>query len=48
MHHSEWSRIERGQVEPRLTTLIQIQQALGIASVEALFGRLPSRTLIED
>lgn len=43
MHQSEWSRIEGGKVEPGLLLLLGLQQALGVDSLEALLGDLPSQ-----
>lgn len=48
MHQSDWSRIERGVVDPRLSTLVRIHYALGVDGVEALFGPLPSHHLLEQ
>jgi transcriptional regulator with XRE-family HTH domain len=47
MHRTEWGRIERGTVEPRLTSLLRIQHALQLDGLEPLFGALPSRRLLE-
>jgi transcriptional regulator with XRE-family HTH domain len=37
-----WSRLESGAVELRLDHLLEVQAALGLDSIEALFGVLPS------
>jgi transcriptional regulator with XRE-family HTH domain len=47
MHHSEWLRIERGEIDPRLSTLLRMQQVLNVDSLEGLLGETPSQTLIE-
>jgi hypothetical protein len=47
MHHSEWLRIERGDIDPRLSTLLRMQRALKVDSLEALLGSTPSRVLAE-
>ena len=33
-----WARIEAGAIDPRLETLLKIQYALGVDSLDALFG----------
>jgi transcriptional regulator with XRE-family HTH domain len=38
MDRRNWIRIERQQVQPRLDSLLGIQYALGVDSLEALFG----------
>jgi transcriptional regulator with XRE-family HTH domain len=40
IHQSDWSRLERGQLDVRLSTLVRVQGAL---DADALLGRLPSR-----
>ncbi|MDX6453475.1 MAG: Helix-turn-helix domain [Gaiellaceae bacterium] len=47
IHHSEWIRIERGEIDPRLSTLLRIQRSLNLDSVEALLGDTPSRELLQ-
>jgi transcriptional regulator with XRE-family HTH domain len=41
----QWSRLERGQCDPSLTSMLRIQAALGLDSIETLLGRTPSRAL---
>lgn len=43
MHQTDWSRVERGVVDARLSTLLRVQHALDLAGFELLFGQLPSR-----
>ena len=42
-----WSRLERGQSEPTLTSLLRIQQGLGVDSIETLLGPTASTRLGE-
>jgi transcriptional regulator with XRE-family HTH domain len=44
---SLWRKYEEGEVEPRLTQLLRIQRALGLPSVELLFGPLPTEGVLE-
>lgn len=42
-------KLESGGIEnPSLGTLLSIQSALGLASLEELFGALPSRSWLES
>jgi hypothetical protein len=43
----DWSRIESGVVDIRLTLLLRIQHLLEVDSVESLIGTFPSRLLAE-
>jgi transcriptional regulator with XRE-family HTH domain len=43
----EWSRIESAETNPGMTTLLRIQHALNLDSVETLFGEPPSRRIIQ-
>jgi transcriptional regulator with XRE-family HTH domain len=43
VHQSEWSRLEAGEIDPRLSWLLRAQRLLEIESVETLLGPLPSR-----
>jgi transcriptional regulator with XRE-family HTH domain len=45
---SYWRRLETGKHQPGLLPLLRIQQAFGLASLENLFGPLPSQRLIDD
>ncbi len=47
MHQSDWSRIERALVDPRLSSLIRIQHALELEGLEMLFGLLPSQRVFQ-
>lgn len=38
LDRTSWSRIEAGKLDVRLDTLLRIQFALGVDSLEALFG----------
>jgi transcriptional regulator with XRE-family HTH domain len=44
----EWSRVESAQTNPSMTTLLRIQHALNLDSVETLFGEPPSRRIVES
>jgi transcriptional regulator with XRE-family HTH domain len=46
VHQSEWSRLEAGEVDPRLSWLLRAQHLFGIESLETLFGPLPSQRLL--
>jgi len=39
---SYWGRLERGECDPTLTSLLRIQQGLGLDSIEALLGQTES------
>lgn len=38
LHGSEISRLERGQRDPRLSTVLRVAQALGVPAAELLRG----------
>ena len=40
-----WGRLERGESEPTLTSLLRIQRGLGVDSIEALLGQTASKRL---
>jgi transcriptional regulator with XRE-family HTH domain len=42
---AQWSRLERGVCDPSLTSMLRIQAALGLDSIETLLGSAPSRKL---
>jgi transcriptional regulator with XRE-family HTH domain len=46
VHQSEWSRVETGEVDPRLSWLLRAQHLFGLESLEGLFGPLPTRRLL--
>jgi HTH-type transcriptional regulator/antitoxin HipB len=46
MSQAEWSRVERAETNPSMTTLLRMQNALGVDSIETLFGEEPSRRLV--
>lgn len=46
VHQSEWSRLEKGEVDPRLSWLLRAQHLFDVASLESLFGPSPSRRLL--
>ena len=48
VHQSEWSRVEAGEIDPRLSWLLRAQHLLGIESLESLFGPLPSRRVLAE
>src|SRR5205814_340520 len=39
------SKVEDNKVNPRLTSLLKVQHGLGVDSLEALLGRIPSATM---
>lgn len=41
----QWSRLENGECDPSLTSMLRIQAAFGLDSIEALLGATPSRNL---
>jgi transcriptional regulator with XRE-family HTH domain len=43
----EWSRVERGEANPSMTTVLRMHHALEFDSVETLFGELPSRRILQ-
>jgi transcriptional regulator with XRE-family HTH domain len=44
---SNWSKMERGKVpKPQLDTLLKVQYALKLDSLDALFGPQPTRELL--
>jgi transcriptional regulator with XRE-family HTH domain len=42
---SYWGRLERGECDPTLTSLLRIQQGLGLDSIETLLGQTGSEKL---
>jgi transcriptional regulator with XRE-family HTH domain len=42
---SMWSRVEAGERDPQLSSLLRIQHALGLASLEEFFGDAPTERL---
>jgi DNA-binding XRE family transcriptional regulator len=46
VHQSEWSRLEAGAIDPRLSWLLRAQHLFGLESIETLFGPLPTRRLL--
>lgn len=46
IHHTEWLRIERGEIDPRVSTLLRMQNSLNVDSLETLLGATPSRGLL--
>ena len=48
MHQTAWSRIESGVSDPRLSSLLRIQHALSLDSLESLFGPAPSRQALKE
>lgn len=44
---SHWRKLENGPSEPQLSSLLRIQRAFGLPSVENLFGPMPSERLME-
>jgi ribosome-binding protein aMBF1 (putative translation factor) len=42
---SMWSRIEARERDPQLSSLLRIQHALGLASLEEFFGDAPTKRL---
>ena len=46
VHQSEWSRLEAGDIDPRLSWLLRAQELFGVESLESLFGVLPSHLLL--
>jgi transcriptional regulator with XRE-family HTH domain len=47
MDQRNWSRIERRELNPRLDSLLRIQFALGVESLESLFGVPATGRLLE-
>lgn len=45
---SYWRRLETGKHQPGLLPLLRIQRAFGLASLENLFGPLPSEQLLDE
>lgn len=43
-----WGRLERGESDPTLTSLLRIQSSLEVDSIEALLGQTASRKLGRD
>jgi transcriptional regulator with XRE-family HTH domain len=48
VHQSEWSRLESGEVDPRLSWLLRAQHLFELESLEGLFGLLPTRRLLTN
>ena len=48
MGRSAWYRLERGETDPTLKTLVRLRLAFGLSSIEALFGPLPSERAIDE
>jgi transcriptional regulator with XRE-family HTH domain len=46
MNQRNWSRIEQAQLNPRLDSLLRIQHALQVDSLEALFGPQATRDIL--
>jgi ribosome-binding protein aMBF1 (putative translation factor) len=46
MSQTEWSRVERAETNPSMTTLLRMQHALGVDSIESMFGEQPSRQIV--
>lgn len=42
---SNWSKVERGAIDPSLRQVLQIQMALSAPSVESFFGAFPSQAV---
>lgn len=42
------NRLERGRANPELTTLIRLQHAFGLCSLEELFGDLPTQRIADE
>lgn len=45
MGRSEWYRLEACEHDPSLRTLFRLQRAFGLATLEELFGTLPTGCL---
>lgn len=45
LDRSYWARLEKGDCDPSLTSLVRIQAALGLDSIETLLGATPSDQL---
>jgi len=45
---SYWRRLESGRHQPGLIALLRIQRAFGLASLDSLFGPLPTQRLFSD
>jgi transcriptional regulator with XRE-family HTH domain len=48
MSQPQWSRMEAGELTPRLDDILGIQHALGVDSLEDFFGLAPTRALLEE
>lgn len=44
---SNWGRMEAEKTSPRLDSLLKIQYAFGLDSLESLLGRLPAQELLD-
>jgi transcriptional regulator with XRE-family HTH domain len=47
-NQAQWSRVETGDLDARLTWLLRAQELFEVESLESLFGPLPSRILREE
>jgi predicted transcriptional regulator len=45
---SYWGRLERGECDPTLTSLLRIQRGFGLDSIETLLGPTASTRLAAD
>ena len=43
---SNWSKIERGEIDPSVAQALRIQAALGVPSIESFFGPYPAAGMI--
>jgi transcriptional regulator with XRE-family HTH domain len=48
MDPRNWARIEQGKLNPRLDSLLRIQFALDVDSLEALFGVATTAQILEE
>jgi transcriptional regulator with XRE-family HTH domain len=44
---SNWSKVERGAIDPSIGLVLKIQMALSAPSIESLFGAFPTASLSE-
>ena len=47
-NQSAWQRLEKGEVDPRLSWLLRAQHYFGVDSLETLFGAAPSRRALGE
>ena len=45
---SNWSKVERGAIDPSLGQVLRIQMALNAPSIESFFGPFPSEAAVEE